>query len=132
MSLDTAKFLGECDRLALVNLCTHRDVGAVVVKLGEVVSTGRNNMPGHDACIFGGCPRGKLPAGEGKADYSDCVAVHAEMNALLRAGTTQCRGATLVVNSPPCHLCQRLARGAGIIKIVYRSFTMDVCEIELR
>lgn len=124
-----AKYLEECDNYAKVNLCTHRNVGAVVVKLGDIVAYGRNTMPGFPACVLGGCPRGRLMAGEGKRDYSDCVAVHAEMNALLRAGTTQSQGATLVVNSPPCYLCTRLARGAGIVAIAYREFEGSVVDM---
>jgi dCMP deaminase len=126
-----AKHLAECDRVSYVNLCTQRDVGAVVVKCGDVVSVGRNTMPGHDACVLGGCPRGAYRDGkvQKRPDYSDCVAVHAEMNALLRAGTTQSHGAILVVNSTPCYLCTRLARGAGIIEIVYRDQSGDIIEI---
>lgn len=114
------RWLSECDRVAAINLCTHRDVGAIIIKQGDIVSVGRNNMPGHNACVLGGCPRGMLPPGKGALDYSDCVAVHAEMNAIIRAGSTQCRGAMMIVNSLPCHLCFRLARGAGIVFVGYR------------
>lgn len=114
------KFLKECDWWAEIHACTHRDVGAVVVKGGEIVAYGRNTMPGKPLCVNGGCPRGKLPPGHGKADYSDCVAVHAEMNAIIRAGNVLCNGSVLVVNSTPCHLCRRLAEGAGIAQIIYR------------
>lgn len=120
------KWLAECDRVSQVNLCTHRDVGAVIIKGEEVVSTGRNTMPGHDACSLGGCPRGRLAPGEGRADYSDCVAVHAEMNAIIKAGIALCRGSLLVVNSVPCHLCFRLARGALIDTIAYRHWTNEI------
>lgn len=114
------KWLAECDRLASVNLCTHRDVGAIIVKGEEMVSCGRNTMPGFDACVLGGCPRGKLPPGQGAADYRDCVAVHAEQNAIIRAGLLLCRGSLMVVNSLPCHVCLRMARGAEIALVVYR------------
>lgn len=114
------KWLVECDRVSRVNLCTHRNVGAVIIKGEEMVSVGRNTMPGHAACILGGCPRGMLPPGQGQLDYSDCVAVHAEQNAIIRAGLNLCRGSLLVVNSLPCHVCLRLARGAEIAMIAYR------------
>jgi dCMP deaminase len=117
---DIDKYLAECDRIAYVNLCTHRDVGAVVVKGEEIVSVGRNTMPGFDACVLGGCPRGLLPPGQGQADYGDCVAVHAEQNAIIRAGLSMCRGSLLVVNSLPCHVCMRLARGAELNAVAYR------------
>lgn len=112
----------ECDAFASIHACTHRDVGAVIVKGGDIVAYGRNTMPDirKPLCIDGGCPRGKLAKGEGSLDYSDCVAVHAEMNAIIRAGNVQCNGSVLVVNSLPCHLCLRLAQGAGIAQVIYR------------
>lgn len=129
--MNAGGFLKECDWFASINLCTHRDVGAVVVKGDEIVAYGRNTMPGKPFCVNGGCPRGKLAKGEGAADYSDCVAVHAEMNAIIRAGEVQCRGSVLVVNSLPCHLCLRLAQGAGIAQVIYR-YNDDVREVRFR
>lgn len=130
-----AKYLAECDWMSDAPACTHRDVGAVVVKSGDIVAKGRNTMPSMPFCVSGGCPRGRLPKGQGLADYSDCVAVHAEMNAIIRAGLVQCTGAILVVNSVPCYLCTRLARGAGIIAVYYRDAKPDrndIVEMKLK
>lgn len=122
------KWVERCDEVARANHCTHRDVGAVIIKGDDCVAVGRNTMPGFPLCTKGGCPRGKLMPGLGKPDYSDCVAVHAEMNAIMRAGTTQCNGSSLVVNSTPCHLCVRLARGANIAQIIYRDLEGHIHE----
>jgi deoxycytidylate deaminase len=126
------EYLAYCDRFASVNLCTHRDVGALILHAGEIVSYGRNTMPGHDACVLGGCPRGQAPRDNGKPDYSDCVAVHAEMNAIIKVGPVLRRGSTLVVNSVPCHLCTRLARGAELWQIVYRHWSGETRIVRLQ
>jgi deoxycytidylate deaminase len=126
-----SKFLERCDWYAHGYLCTHRDVGAVVVKGNEIVSYGRNTMPGSALCVNGGCPRGLLPKDQGNPDYSDCVAVHAEMNAIVKAGLMLCRGGLIVVNSVPCHLCLRLARGAELALLVYRDYDMNIHEVKL-
>lgn len=102
--------------------CSRRKVGAVLVKDNRIVATGYNGAPpGRAHCIDGGCPRGKLsydevPAG---ADYNKhpCVAVHAEANALLRAGHALTKGATLYVTDEPCQQCHNMIAAAEIAKV---------------
>src|SRR5690606_5427616 len=82
--------------------CTRRQVGAVLVKDGHIISTGYNGTPsGRPNCTEGGCPRGKLTYDEvpGGMDYSavPCTGIHAEANALLRAGS-RAVGCVLYVN----------------------------------
>jgi deoxycytidylate deaminase len=114
------EWLAACDRYASKYWCTHRNVGAIIVKGDDIVAYGRNTMPGHQLCTDGGCPRGQLPKGQGQPDYGDCVAVHAEMNAIIHAGILLCRNSLMVVNSLPCFLCCRLARGAELAAIIYK------------
>jgi dCMP deaminase len=47
-----------------------------------------------------------------------CIALHAEQNACLRAGT-QTRGAWIYVNDEPCDGCMRLIQGAGFARAVW-------------
>lgn len=117
--------MGVADILSERATCTRRKVGAVLTTHDNIiVSTGYNGAPsGYTHCTDGGCPRGKLahtevPAG---ADYNQypCVAVHAEANAIIRAGS-RAVGGTIYVNSQPCQQCSNLIRGVGIKRVVYR------------
>jgi deoxycytidylate deaminase len=119
-------FMNVARALAGMARCTHRNVGAIVVVHDQdeyrIVGNGYNKGPVHKlSCIDGQCPRGQLPRGEGKSDYSDCITVHAEVMAMLMAGSTFCNESTLYVNSEPCFMCYRIAEGAGVARIVWQT-----------
>lgn len=103
--------------------CSRRKVGAVLVQDNRIIATGYNGAAsGAVHCIDGGCPRGKLsyedvPAG---ADYNTypCVAIHAEANALLRAGHAASKGGTLYVTTAPCQQCWNLIQAAEVGRVV--------------
>lgn len=103
--------------------CSRRKVGAVLTQDNRIISTGYNGAPsGAPHCTDGGCPRGKLtyedvPAG---ADYNlhPCVAIHAEANALLRAGHAASKGGTLYITTAPCQQCWNLIQAAEVGRIV--------------
>lgn len=102
------------------SLCRRRQVGAVLVKDNRIISTGYNGTPPKQAeCSDGGCPRGGLP-GALLEDYylNPCFALHAEANALLRAGSVA-SGATLYCTHKPCPQCQNLIMGAGVSRVVW-------------
>lgn len=101
--------------------CTHRNVGAVVASSeGRIWGHGYNKAADrYKLCTDGGCPRGQLPAGQGKPDYSDCNTVHAEVNAIKMAGDDLCDGSTLYVNSYPCKMCWTIAEGSGLYRVVW-------------
>lgn len=75
---------------------------------------------GEPHCDEGGCPRGSLSYGECAmdSDYSNCTAVHAEANALIRAGFDRTNGGTLYVTRQPCPQCGPLVKAAGIERVV--------------
>jgi deoxycytidylate deaminase len=103
--------------------CLRDKVGAVVIdpEAWDVVSTGFNDTaPGLPNCDAGGCPRAfrDSPSGSPYLDDEECL--HAEDNALQRAGT-RARGAWLVVTRAPCGNCQRRAKTAGIARIIIDS-----------
>lgn len=106
--------------------CSRRQVGAVLVQDNRIISTGYNGSPpGEPHCIDGGCPRGKFTHEEipANADYNEhpCVAVHAEANALLRAGHSASKGGTLYVTTEPCQQCWNLIKAAEIKEVVILS-----------
>jgi dCMP deaminase len=106
--------------------CTRRQVGAIVVQGDRIVSTGYNGAPaGYPGCLTAGaCPRGQmskdeiLPGSSYDTGKGACIALHAEQNAILRAGL-ETRGATLYVTHPPCDGCGRLIAGAGFARVVF-------------
>lgn len=102
--------------------CVKRKVGAVVVVDRQVVSTGYNGTPrGITNCFEGGCPRGLAVADSGSA-LTECIAVHAEENAIIQAAAhgTAIRHGTLYCTLCPCQFCARAIINAGLREVVYR------------
>jgi len=106
--------------MAKRSTCSRRQVGAVLVsKDNRIISSGYNGSPpGQPHCIDGACPRGRLsydevPAG---ADYNafPCIACHAELNAIIRAGYSATNGGILYVTDEPCLQCSNAIEAAGI------------------
>lgn len=111
-------WLKVCEVMAERATCTRRQVGAVVVSGNRLISSGYNGSPPDQPhCIDGACPRGRLK-GDLPEDYEKypCVAVHAEANALLRAGR-EAKDSTLYCTDRPCLQCQNLIMGAGIYEV---------------
>lgn len=106
--------------------CTRRKVGAIVVQGDRIVSTGYNGAPaGKPGCLTASaCPRGQmsiddiLPGSSYDTGAGACIALHAEQNAILRAGL-ECRGAKLYLTHSPCDGCTRLIEGSGIAEVIW-------------
>lgn len=118
--------------------CTRAQVGAVITDAGHrIVSAGYNGAPaGQPGCLEGACPRGRhysrgpgtcacgnpWPCPEyaepGSGSYGDCIALHAEMNAIIYAGRDKCAGGTIYVTREPCHWCVKMIMAAAIVKVV--------------
>ena len=101
--------------------CLRRQVGAVMVKDKQILSTGYNGSPsGLQHCDEVGCLRQTLnvPSGE---RHEICRAVHAEQNALVQAAKhgVAIAGADLYVTHQPCVLCTKLMINVGIRRVVY-------------
>ncbi|MDR3601992.1 MAG: dCMP deaminase family protein [Desulfosporosinus sp.] len=102
--------------------CLRRQVGAVMVKDKQILTTGYNGSPsGLLHCDVVGCLRQSLnvPSGE---RHEICRAVHAEQNALVQAAKhgVMIDGADLYSTHQPCVLCVKLMINAGIRRVVYR------------
>lgn len=108
--------------------CLRKHYGCVIVKNGEIISTGYNNPPrGEPHCWT--CT--KCDSGKDMATFATCPAVHAEMNALLASRRQDMLGADLYLagysvktGEPlecaawPCEICLRLIKNAGIYRII--------------
>jgi dCMP deaminase len=117
----TEYYLGVAKAVSARGECSRRLVGAVIVQNNTIVSTGYNGAPaGEPSCLDGACPRASSDAvpGTGYAS-SGCPVIHAEANAIIRAGRERCVGATIYVTAEPCDLCAPLIRAAGIAEVIH-------------
>ena len=89
-------------------------VGACIVKDNKIISTGYNGMP--RTCDECGLPTGR--DGEWLETKYPYV-VHAEMNAILNAPTTDLRGCSIYVTLFPCADCAKAILQSGINKVYY-------------
>jgi dCMP deaminase len=117
-------FLNIAEAVSLRADCTRRKVGAVLVDSNNrIISTGYNGAPpGAAGCASdGACPRGQSDVPgytEGNHDYSDCIAVHAEVNAIaIRSYVAP--GTTIYVTHEPCNDCKVYIKNAGVSRVVY-------------
>jgi dCMP deaminase len=113
--------------------CLRRDVGAVVVKNKQVLTTGYNGAPaGVRHCDEVGCMREEMgvPSGE---RHELCRALHAEQNAFLQAARhgISLDGATMYMTTQPCSICAKMIINAGIKKIIFEGDYPDKFAIEL-
>ena len=107
--------------------CLRRQVGAVVVKERNILSTGYNGAPaGITHCEVTGCLREKLnvPSGE---RHELCRGLHAEQNAIIQAAYhgTSIKDSVLYCTNLPCSICSKMIINAGIKKIIYKDGYMD-------
>ncbi|SHH20542.1 dCMP deaminase [Desulfosporosinus lacus DSM 15449] len=113
--------------------CLRRQVGAVMVKDKQILSTGYNGSPsGLQHCDEVGCLRQSLgvPSGE---RHEICRAVHAEQNALVQAAKhgVAITGADLYTTHQPCVLCTKLLINAGIKRVIYTHSYPDQLAVEM-
>lgn len=108
--------------------CIRRHYGAVIVRDDRIIATGYNGAARGEpnCCDVGTCWREahNIPHGE---RYEECVAVHAEDNAISQAGR-DALGATIylwgeevtgtIIRAAPCMMCARKIKNAGIKEVV--------------
>lgn len=94
--------------ISTLSYCQKKKVGVIIVKDGNIVGYGFNGtvhgLPNICEDDEGANPNSKD--------------VHAEMNAILKAGIL-CKGAEVYTTCYPCEPCTRLMAQAGIIRIFY-------------
>lgn len=114
-------FMSMAELASRRSTCIRRQVGAVLVKDNQVLSTGYNGAPKGlpNCCDLNECLRQKLEIPQGK-NHELCRAVHAENNAITQCAVNgvSCRGATLYVTASPCSMCMKQIINAGIVRVV--------------
>ncbi len=99
--------------------CLRRQVGAIIVKNKQILSTGYNGSPkGLEHCESRGCLREELKIPSGQR-HEICRAVHAEQNAVIQAAVNgvSISGAVLYCTNSPCSICAKILVNAEITKI---------------
>lgn len=99
--------------IAKRSTCNRANVGAILVRDGQILGTGYNGAPsGLPHCLDTGC------------DMLDghCVrTVHAEVNAVLSAAKNgvSTRGATVYSTHKPCFRCKQVLTNAGVTEVIW-------------
>lgn len=114
--------------------CLRRQVGAVVVRGLQLVSTGYNGAPrGTSHCLETGCLRALLGVPSGERQEM-CRGSHAEGNAIAQAARMGIAtdGATVYCTDEPCSFCTKSLLNAGIVRVVYIRPYPDKLAVDLR
>ncbi len=112
-SLD-AHFMKQAEAAARQATCDLIQVGAVIVKDGEVISEGANRaLDNQPTCS---------EVGHLYIDnQTRCIRqVHAETNAVLKANRQDLIGATVYSTLEPCDNCTKILNQAGIKRVVFK------------
>ena len=110
MCIETAKIFSTCGK---------KKYAAVLVdKNDHIVGIGYNGGPrGFQHCEDGGCPRFQQMSDSGSS-YDNCIAVHAEANALLHSDYSS-QVYKIYVNGPPCFSCAKLIANSTVEQVYY-------------
>jgi dCMP deaminase len=106
---------------AKLSHCTRKQVGALLVKNGVIISDGYN-----------GTPSGFPNTCENSEGETHWYVLHAEANAILKVAksTNNSHGSTLYITLSPCKDCCKLILQSGIKKMVYLDAYKDTTAIE--
>jgi len=101
--------------------CIRRQVGAVIVRDRQVLTTGYNGAPrGMQHAAEVGCLRQQrgVPSGQ-RAEI--CRGLHAEQNAIIQAAYQGIciRDSVLYCTNAPCTICIKMIVNAGIRRVYY-------------
>ena len=111
-------FINIAHELASASKCVSKQVGAVIVKDGRILSTGYNGTPsGYTNC----CDYWDAEYTSEHHEWSKTYEIHAEMNAIIWAAREgiSIKGATIYVTLEPCSDCSKNIIASGIKRIVY-------------
>ena len=116
--LNDKNFINIAFELAKASKCVSKQVGAVIVKNGRILSTGYNGTPA--GCV-NCCDYWDGEYTSEHHEWSKTYEIHAEMNAIswsAREGIS-IEGGTIYVTLEPCSECSKNIIATGIKRIVY-------------
>jgi dCMP deaminase len=133
-------WLAIAEVMSFRSLCANAKIGAVIVSASQrLVSSGYNSPPAgfkvdstalaHPSGIVEPtsvancqyfCPRARGGV-RTPGDYSNCISVHAELNALAYADRSSMEGGTLYVTGTVCWDCGKVVANSGITRVVMMS-----------
>jgi dCMP deaminase len=102
--------------------CERRQVGAIIVKNGMIISDGYNGTPtGFDNCC------------EDDDGATHWYVLHAEANAISKVArsTNNAQDATLYLTMSPCKDCSKMILQVGIKRVVFANAYKDGSGLEL-
>ncbi|QEZ90152.1 deoxycytidylate deaminase [Aliarcobacter cibarius] len=111
-------FINIAKEIAKASKCVSKQVGAVIVKDGRILSTGYNGTPpGYQNC----CDYWNGEYTKDHHEWSKTYEIHAEMNAIIWAARKgiAIEDATIYVTLEPCSECSKNLIASGIKRIVY-------------
>ena len=114
------KYMKMCQSVAeIFSTCGKQKYAAVLIDdNNHVVGVGYNGGPsGFVHCVDGGCPR-MLQNSEAGSNYDNCIAIHAEQNALLHCDYSS-SPKKMYVNGPPCFTCAKMIANSTIKEVYY-------------
>lgn len=127
--LDTV-YMNIAKEVATLSHCKRSQVGAILVKDGNIISMGYNGTPkGFDNC----CEETQLALNGEISSVTKKEVLHAEMNAVLKAARTgnSVEGSTLYITLSPCVDCSKYLLQSGIKRVVYLEDYRDASGVEL-
>lgn len=116
--LSDKNFINIAHEIASASKCVSKQVGAVIVKDGRILSTGYNGTPsGYVNCS----DHWDSNYTKEHHEWSKTYEIHAEMNAIIWAARKgiSIEGGTIYVTLEPCSECSKNLIAAGIQRIVY-------------
>ena len=112
-------YMNIANEIANLSRCKRSKVGAIIVNNKNIISYGYNGTPsGFDNC----CERHD-------EDVTLQEVIHAETNAILKAGK-HAEGSTLYVTLSPCVECCKLIKQSGIKKVYFKNLYRDTSGLE--
>ena len=114
------QFIELCESASKIfSTCAKKQYAAILVDgLNHIVGFGYNGGPSnHLHCKDGGCPR-YLDNSQNGSFYDNCIAIHAEANAMIHSDYSS-NAEKLYVNGPPCFSCAKLIANSKVKKVYY-------------
>ncbi|MBT5490882.1 dCMP deaminase family protein [bacterium] len=119
--MNEQSFINIAHEIAKSSKCVSKQVGAIIVKEGRILSTGYNGTPKN---FINCCDHWNGEHTKEHHDWSKKYEIHAEMNAIIWAARNgiSIEGATIYVTLEPCSECAKNIIASGINKIIFDKY----------